>query len=68
MTIPAGVVIAVPTSETHRDEITYSNPDEFDGFRSVKLRENGGDETTGKYQAISSSNEHIPFGLGRHIW
>jgi hypothetical protein len=68
MTIPAGVLVAIPTSETHRDETTYPNPEEFDGFRSARLRESGGDATTGKYQAVSTSNEHVPFGLGRHIW
>jgi len=38
MTIPAGVLVAIPTSATHRDEITYPNPDEFDGFRFAKVK------------------------------
>ena len=68
MTIPAGTLVAIPASATHRDEISYPNPDEFDGFRFAKLREAEGDTTTSRYQAVSASNEHVPFGLGRHTW
>jgi cytochrome P450 len=68
MTIPAGTLVAVPASATQRDETIYSNPDEFDGFRFAKLRESEVDATTSKYQAVSTSNEYLPFGLGRHTW
>jgi cytochrome P450 len=68
MTIPAGTVVAVPASAAQRDERVYSNPDEFDGFRFAKLRESEGDTTTSRHQAVSTSNEHLPFGLGRHTW
>ena len=66
MTIPAGTLAAIPASATHRDEMTYPNPDEFDGLRFAKLHE---DETvTSKYQAVSTSCENVAFGLGRHTW
>jgi cytochrome P450 len=68
MTLPAGTLIAVPASATHRDEIYHTNPEEFDGFRFAKLREEEGDPMTNRYQAVSTSNEHLPFGLGRHAW
>jgi cytochrome P450 len=68
VTVPAGTFISVPANATHRDERIYSNPDEFDGFRFTKLRESEGDTTTSRYQAVSVSNEHLPFGLGRHTW
>jgi cytochrome P450 len=68
MTIPAGTLVAIPASATHRDEISYPNPDEFDGFRFAKLRDDEGDTATNKYQAVSTSNENLPFGLGRHTW
>ena len=68
MTIPAGTFAAVPASATHRDDMTYPNPDEFDGFRFAKLRENDGETTTSRYQAVSTSTEHVAFGLGRHTW
>ncbi|KAI0277137.1 cytochrome P450 [Russula aff. rugulosa BPL654] len=66
MTIPVGTLVAIPASATHRDEISYPNPDEFDGFRFAKLREDEGDTVTNRYQAVSTSNENVPYGLGRH--
>ncbi len=68
MTIPVGTLVAIPSSSTHRDEITYPNPNEFDGFRFAKLRESEGDTTTSRCQAVSTSNEHVAFGVGRHAW
>jgi len=38
MTVPAGVLVAIPTSTTRRDEITHPNPDELDGIRFAKAR------------------------------
>jgi cytochrome P450 len=68
MTIPAGTLVAIPASATHRDEITYPNPDESDGFRFAKLRENEGDTITSGYQSVSTSSENVAFGLGRRTW
>jgi cytochrome P450 len=68
MTIPVGTLVGVPASATHRDEINYPNPDDFDGFRFAKLRESEGDTVTSRYQAISTSSENVAFGLGRHAW
>jgi cytochrome P450 len=68
VTIPAGTHIAVPGSAAHRDEAIYHDPDTFDGFRFVKLRESEGDTTTSRYQSVSTSSEHLAFGLGRHTW
>ncbi|KAI0287736.1 cytochrome P450, partial [Russula brevipes] len=66
VTIPAGTLVAVPMSAAHRDERTFPNPNEFDGFRFSKLYESEGDAVTGRYQAISTSNEYLPFRVGRH--
>jgi cytochrome P450 len=69
VTVPAGTLISTPASAAHRDERILPNPDKFDGFRFAKLRESEGDTvTTSRYQAVSASNEHLPFGLGRHAW
>jgi cytochrome P450 len=68
MTIPAGTLAAIPSSATHRDEITYPNPDKFDGFRFAKLHDGEGDTMTNKYQTVSTSTENVAFGLGRHTW
>ena len=67
VTIPAGTLVSIPASAAHMDERNFSNADKFDGFRFAKLRESKGD-TTSRYQAVSTSNEHLPFGLGRHAW
>ena len=68
MTIPAGTLVAIPASASHRDEMTYPNPDEFDGFRFAKLREDEEDTVTSRYQTVFVSGEHLAFGLGRHTW
>ncbi len=67
VTVPVGTIVSVPAGAIHTDERIFSNPDEFDGFRFSKLRETEGD-TTSRYQSVSGSNEHLPFGLGRHMW
>jgi cytochrome P450 len=68
VTIPAGTLVSIPASAVHTDENIYPNPDEFDGFRFAKLRESEGDSATSRYQAISSSTEHLAFGVGKHTW
>ncbi|KAI0254422.1 cytochrome P450 [Lactifluus subvellereus] len=65
VTVPAGTLVAVPASAAHRDEETFTKPDEFDGFRFSKLRERDGDLTS-RHQVISTSAEQLSFGLGRH--
>ncbi|KAI0267017.1 cytochrome P450 [Gloeopeniophorella convolvens] len=66
LTIPAGVNVAVAVQATHEDQETYAKPKDFDGFRFAKLREVDHDATMGKYQTVSTSPEHLPFGHGRH--
>ena len=68
VTVPAGTIVSIPASSVHTDERIYSNPDEFDGFRFVKLRKSEGDIATSKYQSVSPSSEYLPFGLGRQAW
>jgi cytochrome P450 len=68
VTVPAGTLVAVPSCASLRDEEVYPNPEEFDGFRFSKLRERDGDATTSRYQVVSTSTEHLAFGLGRHTW
>jgi cytochrome P450 len=68
VTVPAGTAVSIPASAAHTDERTYPNADEFDGFRFAKLREAESDRMTSRHQAVSSSSEHLFFGLGRHTW
>ena len=67
VTVPAGTLISVPASAAHRDERIFPNTDKFDAFRFAKLREGEG-KTMSRYQAVSTSNEYLAFGLGRHVW
>jgi len=66
VTIPPGTLVSIPANATQTDEKIYENPNEFDGFRFAKLRENEGDKATGRHQAVSVSAENLTFGLGRH--
>ena len=68
MTIPAGTLVALPLRAIHTDGEIYTNPQEFDGFRFSKLREQEGDSVVAKHQTVSTSAEHLAFGLGRHSW
>lgn len=68
VTVPAGTLVSIPASATHTDEGIYPNPNEFDGLRFAKLRESKWDTVTSRYQAVSTSSEHLAFGLGRYTW
>jgi cytochrome P450 len=68
VTVPPGVLVAVPASVAHRDEDVYTNGDKFEGFRFSKLRERDGEGVTTRHQIVSVSPEHVPWGLGRHAW
>jgi len=65
MTVPAGTLVAAPLSAIHTDEEIYSNPEEFDGFRFAKLRENSEGLMASRHQAGTTSTAHLPFGHGR---
>ena len=67
VTVPAGTIIATPTSAVQTDGEIYPNPEQFDGFRFAKLRERDGDTVT-RHLATSTSAGHLSFGLGRHAW
>ena len=68
VTIPAGTMVAAPTSVIHVDEEIYSNPHKFDGFRFSGLHDNDGNVTRTGNSAVSTSPDHLAFGLGRHAW
>jgi len=66
MTIPAGTLVALPQRALHTDEDIYSDPDQFDGFRFARLREQEGDVMVATHQTVSTSSDHVAFGIGRH--
>ena len=50
----------------HYDDAYYPNADEFEPFRFARLREIEGEGT--KHQFVNTSNNYVPFGVGRHAW
>ena len=65
VTVPTGTLIAAPLIAIHTNGEIYPNPDEFDGFRFAKLRENDG---VAGQQVTSTSADYLIFGYGRHTW
>lgn len=55
-------MMIAPTPMT--DPNLYPNPDKFDGYRFLRLREAVGAEN--KYQAVTTSPEFTFFGHGQH--
>ena len=68
VTIPTGTIVAAPSSAIHVDEEIHSDPEIFDGFRFCELHDNGGNVAKKKSSAVSTSPNHLAFGLGRHAW
>jgi len=68
VTIPAGTMVAAPSSAIHVDEEIYPNPDKFDGFRFSGLHDSDGNVARTGNSAVSTSPNHLAFGLGRHAW
>ncbi|KAI1121484.1 P450 monooxygenase [Nemania abortiva] len=62
--IPKGSVIFTPNSPLFADEKFYPNPENFDGFRFEKMRN---DPELGSSCDLTSTSEHsMHFGIGRH--
>ncbi|KAH9975529.1 cytochrome P450 [Lactifluus volemus] len=53
VTVPPGVLVAVPSGVAHRDEEVYTNADKFEGLRFSKLRERDGDSHLVLMMALS---------------
>lgn len=62
-TIRKGTSIFV-SGERMWDPKVYPNPNEFDAYRFLRLRETPGNETSA--QLVSVSPQHLGFGLGKH--
>nr|AWM98774.1 steroid 11-alpha-hydroxylase [Aspergillus ochraceus] len=69
VTLSDGTVILKGTSifvsgEQMWDPEVYPDPDTFDAYRFLRLRETPGSETSA--QLVSVSPQHLGFGLGKH--
>jgi len=67
-TVPAGTLVAVPSSSVHLDADIYEDPLKFDGFRFVKMKARAGldGDSDKKFDIVTSSAEFVAFGQGRH--
>ena len=65
MKLPRGSVIAVDASDMWSPDV-HSNPEVFDGYRFLRMREQGS-KGSSTASFVSSHKEHNVFGAGRSI-
>lgn len=63
--IPKGTFVCCPIEAVTHDPEHYENPDEFDGYRHYRLRQQGGFAGE-KHQWISTNQTTLNFGYGKH--
>jgi cytochrome P450 len=64
--IPPGVTVEVPSHAVYMDPTLYPDSATFDGFRFAKLREGGGPADNAKNQFVTTNEQNLNFGHGRH--
>jgi cytochrome P450 len=64
--IPAGVNIEVPSHAVYMDDENYPSGTTFDGFRAYKLRQAGGASNIARNQFVTTNEQNLGFGYGRH--
>ena len=62
--IPKGVMLNVDGWSRYRDAENWENPDQFDGLRFMRLREQSKDR--GNHQYLSSNSDYVSWGQGKH--
>ncbi|CAJ2504433.1 Uu.00g118270.m01.CDS01 [Anthostomella pinea] len=67
-TVPPGTRIAFPAEECQKDSDFISNPQEFDGFRFIKLAATDARQEDGvsRWAASHASFSNLTFGYGNH--
>lgn len=63
--LPANTYLFSPSTAISGDPSVYENPDEFDGLRFYKMRQNTPEDDM-RYQLISTGSTQMHFGIGRH--
>jgi cytochrome P450 len=59
-------MIEVPSAAVYTDESLYPSPQTFDGFRAYKARASGKAADIARNQFVTSNEENLTFGYGRH--
>ncbi|KAK8169426.1 cytochrome P450 [Phyllosticta citrichinensis] len=62
--LPKGVIINVDSSMRYMDSALYEDPEKFDAWRYLRLREQTG--SSSHHQFVSSNPESLFWGQGRH--
>ncbi|KAL9615808.1 MAG: hypothetical protein Q9160_009241 [Pyrenula sp. 1 TL-2023] len=62
--LPPGSRLSVPLAEINLDPKIYPEPEQFDGFRFSKLRQEPGKEN--RHQFVTTGLDHMSFGHGTH--
>ena len=65
--LPAGTHIACNAFAVHSQNGNYEDAKKFRPLRFANMRDESAEEGT-KHQFVSTSNEYLPFGHGRHAW
>ncbi|OGM49897.1 hypothetical protein ABOM_001529, partial [Aspergillus bombycis] len=64
--IPPGTSIETPLQAIYQDDSNYPDSDTFDGFRFYKIRRDGGATLHARNQFVTSNEQNLVFGYGRH--
>jgi cytochrome P450 len=64
--IPPGVIIEVPSQAIYNDPKYYPESERFDGFRHYKLRRGGKTTDHARNQFVTTNEQNLVFGYGRH--
>lgn len=64
--IPPGATIELPSRAIYLDPANYPDEDQFDGFRHYKLRRDGAARDYARNQFVTSNEQNLMFGYGRH--
>jgi cytochrome P450 len=64
--IPPGTTIELPSRAVYRDAANYPDENTFDGLRHYKLRQAGTARDHARNQFVTSNEQNLMFGYGRH--
>lgn len=56
----------MPSQAVYNDSTIYPNSATFDGFRHYKLRRNGSATDHARNQFVTTNEQNLAFGYGRH--
>ena len=65
--LPKGTLVVTPSTATHFDNANYKDPEVFNPWRFVDMRDDNSEGNL-KYQFVTTSVDYIVFGHGKHAW